>query len=148
MNQDRTFLRQLTLNRANRLLARIRATFWTAERDIPAYASDLFELEKAPADAAGLTYRPIAAGEHFGSRDDPWKQRWFKVEIPEAAKEERGKRVLFWDCQGEHTMFIGGKPWSGTDVGHPWCDLPDSAETVYIDCGAYVTGIWVPGASR
>jgi len=75
-----------------------------------------------------------------------WRQRWFKLRVPAAKKDERGRRDLRWRCQGQTTVYLDGEPWAGLDVGHPTCPLPDGAAALWLDCSTWVTGIWVRGA--
>ena len=41
----------------------------------------------------------------------------FRFEIPAAARGQKGRRYLHWDCRGESTVYIDGKPWAGIDPG-------------------------------
>ena len=91
-------------------------------------------------------FQPIAPGTVFGPGNGDWKQRWFRVEIPAANPGEEGRRHLRWDVQGETTVYHEGKPWAGLDVAHRHCPLPDIACTLWLDCGLWVTAMWVPGS--
>jgi alpha-mannosidase len=89
----------------------------------------------------------VRPGEHFGPRGGGWHQRWFRVKIPAARRGETGRRFLHWQCQGETTAYLDGKPWAGLDVAHATCPLPDRAATLWLDCSTWQTGIWPPGVS-
>lgn len=91
-------------------------------------------------------FQPIAPGMVFGPSNGDWKQRWFQIDVPAAKPGEEGRRHLRWDVQGETTVYYEGRPWAGLDVAHRHCPLPDNACTLWLDCGLWVTAIWVPGA--
>ena len=139
-------LPQLIAPRLTKARDRIRHLIWESPLDLPALMgpinNDLLSL------AAGKkqTFKPIRKGDTYGPGQNAWKQRWFKVEVPAAKAADKGRRYLRWDVQGETTAFIDGKPWAGLDVAHRHCPLPDKACTVWLDCGLWITGIWVPGA--
>jgi alpha-mannosidase len=90
--------------------------------------------------------QPITPGMVFGPGNGDWKQRWFRVEVPAASPGEEGRRHLRWDVQGESTVYLDGRPWAGLDVAHRHCPLPDHACTLWLDCGLWVTAMWVPGS--
>ena len=70
------------------------------------------------------------------------KQAWFVVKMPSGLKVNQ---YLFWEDQGEATLYHNGIPHAGLDVAHPFCRLPEAKE-VWIDARCLSTGIWVPGA--
>ena len=90
--------------------------------------------------------QPIVPGTVFGPGNGDWKQRWFRIEVPAAQPGEKGRRHLRWDVQGETTVYHDGRPWAGLDVAHRHCPLPDTACTLWLDCGLWVTAMWVPGS--
>jgi len=139
-------LPQLVIDRLNPIRKRVKATLWDHTTSLDVQGSPIVDQALDARQAARLKYRPVRAGEHFGKQLDDWRHRWFKLRIPAAKPHERGRRHLRWASQGETTAYVDGVPWAGLDVGHPTCPLPDSAATIYLDTGLWVTGIWVHGA--
>ncbi|MBE0699638.1 MAG: hypothetical protein IH586_22160, partial [Anaerolineaceae bacterium] len=127
---------------------RLRAGLWEERQDLPVSISPVTDMIHSVSAAAGLWYQPIQPGAHFGQPFGEWQQCWFRVEVPPAAPAQAGRRYFFWDCRGETTAYIDDKPWAGLDVAHPYCILPDSACTLWLDCGTYQTCIWYEGAKE
>jgi len=141
-------LPQLVPGRVDGVARQVRNKIWEDESPLEVEGGpvndppiELEEAEKQP-------MSPVAAGEHFGDPRGSWKQRWFKVEVPKATRATAGRRFFRWQCQGETTLYLGGQPYAGLDVGHREVLFPDKAATVWLDCGTWQTGIWVPGADR
>jgi len=86
----------------------------------------------------------IKPNSFFGKKDG-WQHRWFRIDVPAAKADEKGRRLLRFACQGEHTAYLDGNPWAGFDCAHPAHLIPDQACTLWIDCGIWATGIWAPG---
>lgn len=139
-------LPQLIAARLLKARDRLRGQIWSKPVDLPVLMGPLNDSLLPLAAGKKQPLKPIRKGETYGPGNGSWKQRWFKVEVPAAKAADKGRRSLRWDVQGETTAFIDGKPWAGLDVGHRHCPLPDKACTLWLDCGLWVTGIWVPGA--
>ena len=97
-------------------------------------------------DVAGLEYTPVEEGSYFAPPG--WTHRWFRMELDPASGEEKGNRWLYWNVQGETTLYWNGEPWCGLDIAHPWCPLPDEGGTVYLECGTYQTAVWTMRADE
>lgn len=126
-----------TLDRVQTLIVASRTELAVKAGPITAERVDLSAAKKQ-------SLKPIRPNDYFGKADD-WAHRWFRVDVPKAKADERGRRHLRFDCQGEHTAYLDGVAWAGYDCAHPTHLLPDSACTLWIDCGIWATGIWAPG---
>ena len=144
----RNALLQLVPPRVRSVANRLRDRVWTQRRAVDVLGGPV-NADPIPLDEArAQPMEAVRPGEYFGpgSGDpDPWQQRWFRVEVPAPAEGEAGRRFLQWDCRGEHTVYVDGVPWSGLDVAHTSCPLPDRACTLWIECGTYQTCIWWEG---
>jgi alpha-mannosidase len=139
-------LPQLVFDRLRHVRERVQRRIWASSVPLPV-AGGPVTPEPAPfATARRQRFAPVATGTHFGPPGGGWGGRWFRIAIPAARAGERGRRFLRWECQGETTVWIDGEPWSGLDVGHRCCPLPDRACTLWLDHGLWQTGLWVPGA--
>lgn len=145
MPQSHHALPQLVPQRAANALSRMRAALWIEKPSLDVEGAAAMDSFQGVAEAEGLAYGPVRAGETFGPSGGGWAQRWFRVRIPAAEPGEAGRRVLFWQCQGETTAYIDGKPWAGLDMAHAYCPIPDGAHEILLDCGTYQTAIWYPG---
>jgi alpha-mannosidase len=94
-------------------------------------------------EAQELRYSEVRQGETFGPAGGGFAQRWFRISVPSAAPDHKARRVLFWQCQGETTLYAGAQAYAGLDVAHPYCDIPDEGGTLYLDCATYQTSIFV-----
>ncbi len=142
MPKTSTPLPQLIPNRIKRAVNRVKSIVWFKTYDLKVFVGPESEgVLTTIEDALNFDYVPINNGDCFGQPE--WLNRWFKVEIPAAAKDESGKRYFYWNCNGETTIYINGQPWCGIDVGHPEAPLPDEACTLYLDVGTYQTGMGV-----
>lgn len=142
MPKTTTPLPQLIPNRVNRAINRIKNIVWESTKDLEVLMGPPPSREMTTFDDA-LTFEFVKAenGTIIGPAE--WSNRWFKVDIPAASEEEKGRRYLYWNCNGETTIFINGEPWCGIDIGHPTAPLPDEASTLYLDVGTYQTGMGV-----
>lgn len=113
------------------------------ERPLVVFGTQVVDLSVPVSHAETLGFQQVIPGESFGAAGGNWQHRFFKLGIPRAGRGEQGRRVLWWRCQGETTVYLDGVPWAGLDVGHDYCPLPDEECTLYLDTGTYQTGIWV-----
>jgi len=142
MPKTSTPLPQLIPNRIKSAVNRVKPLVWDATLDVKVFVGPESEgVLTTFEDALAFEYVPINNGYCFGQPE--WLNRWFKVDVPAASKEESGKRYLYWNCNGETTIYINGQPWCGIDVGHPEAPLPDEECTLYLDVGTYQTGMGV-----
>jgi alpha-mannosidase len=70
-----------------------------------------------------------------------WTQAWFRLEVPKAALKEG--LWLFWDDEGEATLYADGLPWYGIDAGHHRAPLPSKVRELWIEATCSRTGVWV-----
>jgi alpha-mannosidase len=70
-----------------------------------------------------------------------WTQAWFRLEIPRKALKKG--LYLFWDDEGEATLYVDGLPWYGIDSGHHRAPLPPKAREIWIEGTCSRTGVWV-----
>ncbi len=136
-------LPQLVADRLARIHSHVEQLIWSRREGLGVEGSEVTEQALSAEQAASLDYTPVAAGEVFGPPQGGWAHRWFRLQLPAAGEEESGRRFLRWSSQGETTVFIDGEPWAGIDGGHPTCQLPDEAATLYLDTGTWQTGIWL-----
>ncbi|MGC9452191.1 MAG: alpha-mannosidase [Oceanipulchritudo sp.] len=69
-----------------------------------------------------------------------WAQAWFRIEVPKAALKEG--LYLYWDDEGESTLYADGLPWYGIDAAHHHAPLPGKASELWIEGTCCRTGIW------
>jgi alpha-mannosidase len=145
MTVVRNQILQLVPQRVAKLTSTLESLLWQDRKDLPVQGGPV-NAEFVSIDAAGSQrMKPVKPGEYFGPANGGWRQRWFKVEIPQAKKDQKGRRSLFWDCRGETTVYKDGAPWAGLDIGHKYCVVPDHACALWLDCGTYQSAIWIPG---
>ena len=147
MSLPRNHMLYLVPSRVGKLRHWVESQVWQERRDVTVKGSPVSDTWQTVQQARRLSYSPVRSGEYFGPPQGGWKQRWFKLQIPAAKPGERGRRVLFWECHGETTVYIDGLAWAGLDVAHRYCTLPDKACTLCLDCGTYQTGIWKSGSA-
>jgi alpha-mannosidase len=136
---------QLVPQRVAKLVSTLQEQLWQERKDVPVVGGPVNQSFIALDAAKSQRMKPVKPGEYFGPANGGWQQRWFKVEIPQAKRDQKGKRCLFWDCRGETTVYKDGAPWAGLDIGHKYCVIPDSACTLWLDCGTYQSAIWLQG---
>ena len=139
-------LPQLISSRLTKARLRLRDQMYRRVDPLPAMIGPMNDHFLALTEAQAQNFVPISPGTTFGPGYGDWKQRWFRVEVPAPQPGDAGKRHLRWDVQGETTVYWDGRPWAGLDVAHRHCPLPDQACTLWLDCGLWVTAMWVPGA--
>lgn len=140
--QYRFPLLQLVPVRVRHFLSRINKLIWESEIPLePLIASDSGQnLDLAPL----LDYKIIENGTYFATPD--WTHKWFKLNCSAAGAGEKGRRYLYWNVQGESTVYLNGQVFCGLDIAHPWCLLPDEDVTLYLECGTYQTAVWTMAA--
>lgn len=138
-------LLQLVPQRVTQTKARVDRQIWDRVEKLRVCGGPLNATPMALERGRRQRFLDVAPGELFGPGGGGWQQRWFRVDVAAAQPRERGRRFLQWDCQGETTAFIDGKPWAGLDIAHKTCPLPDRALSVWLDCSTWQTGIWPPG---
>ena len=129
-------LLHLIPRRIQHLLGLLDGARWRRDAELTVTGSQVLATPVDHTAAGGLDYAPVAPGDFFGPPGGGWQQRWFRIDVPAASA---GERVLFWQCQGETTVWIAGEAWAGLDVGHNYCAIPQHACTLWLDCGTYQT---------
>lgn len=163
MQPRQSRFQQLVPQRILALRARMEREIWFAESPLSVWAAPADEsLGAPPADespgappaapstvpaaapdrAAIQGKEPLALPHRFGPPGGGWESRSFYLQVPPAGKP----RYLWWDCDGEATVYHQGRPWAGLDVAHRWCRLPSDAEELLIEVALYQTAIWIEGA--
>ncbi len=69
-----------------------------------------------------------------------WTQCWFRLELPKEAFTPGS--YLFWDDEGEATLYADGLPWYGFDSAHHRAPLPTTPISLWIEGICCRTGIW------
>ena len=141
-------IEQLVPRRARHLLARTGELIWEDGRPVEVYGGPINDPPVDLEAAREQSMNPVEPGERFGRPHGGWQQRWLRIDIPACREGEQGRRALHFDCDGETTVWIEGRPWSGLDIGHRYCVLPDRACTLWLDCGTYATGVWIPNSRK
>lgn len=141
----RTFLSQLIPARIAEALRRVEKQIWqplpgTIEVQMSAPTTAFLSFS----DLADVAFEPVPADPfHWGPK---YAQRWFRLTLP--APTEPGTRYLQWDDQGEATAYLDGVPYSGLDLAHPWCPLPEGTREVWIESVCLRSGIWLNGQAK
>lgn len=135
-------LQQLIPSRVRACLGRLHSLVWEDRQDLPVLGGPVNDRPLSLADGQRQPLTAVVPGETFAGPGDTWRQRWFKLAVPAAKPGQEGRRVLFWDSQGETTVYIDGTPWAGIDIAHRYCVLPDAACELWLDTGTYQTAIW------
>ena len=145
MRAVRNPLPQLIPQRVDRVKADVDAMRWERTRTLDVRGGPINDAPIPLREGTRQRLTAVQPGEQFGPPRGGWHQRWFRVQVPAAGRDERGRRFLQWDCQGETTAYLNGEPWAGLDPAHPTCPLPDRAATMWLDCSTWQTGVWLPG---
>jgi alpha-mannosidase len=124
-------------------MTRLEKELWTYVTELSVEASDVSDEFRSYEEALKLPYAAVEKGETFGPVGGAWKQRWFRLTIPEEHRDEG--LYLYWECDGEATVYVNGAPYAGIDPAHRYFELPRNPGEIYIDVGTYQTGIWVSG---
>ncbi|HYD82500.1 MAG TPA: alpha-mannosidase, partial [Opitutus sp.] len=140
----RTFLTQLTPMRIAEALRRIEAQIWRPLPDACAVTqTESFREHRTLENLKGADFSPIAEPRFFWG--PKYSQRWFRVTLPPASNAD--KRYLLWQDQAEATAYIDGVPYSGLDLAHRFCPLPDTTTELHIEAVCIRTGIWLDGTA-
>ena len=136
-------LLQLVPNRITKLRQQLAALLWRDVEPVPIFGGPV-NAEFLPLDQGmRQPMHPVPAGELFGQPIGAWQQRWFRADIP--AAQTAAPRTLHWDCNGETTAYLDGKPYAGLDVAHTIIPVPARSCTLWLDCGTYQTCVWHSG---
>lgn len=136
-------LLQLVPNRITKLRQQLAGRLWQGFESVPVFGGPV-NAAFLPLDAGmRQPLREVPAGELFGQPAGAWQQRWFRVDIPIA--KTPAPRYLHWDCNGETTVYLDGKPYAGLDVAHTIIPVPAHARVLWLDCGTYQTCVWHQG---
>ena len=136
-------LPQLTPARVRHLQKRITQRLWRESRPVLVKRSDELLTQISVHDAGTLPLVDLRPGEYFGRGGDNWTRFWLRADVPAAKQGEFGERFLRWNCQGETTVWIDQRPWSGLDIGHRECRIPDGETTLWLECCSWQTGVWI-----
>lgn len=143
MNPSYNHLPQLVPNRITKLRQQLSGMLWQNHEDVAVYGGPVNPEFLPLAEGMNQPMRPVSPGEVFGEPNGAWQQRWFRLDIP--AEKAASARYLHWDCNGETTAYLNGKPYAGLDVAHTFIPLPPGESTLWLDCGTYQTCVWHPG---
>lgn len=136
----RTTLQQLIPQRLTELRKRLYRSIWhrvdePVRIEMTAPRQDF--VNYAQARRAGLAQ--ITTFPHvWGPK---WAQAWFRLKI--SSKRLKEGLYLYWDDEGEATLYADGLPWYGIDSGHHRAPLPTSARELWIESTCSRTGVWV-----
>jgi len=134
-----THLSQLVPERLIELERRLKAAIWS-KLELPVG----IEMT-APADP-GLDWKSARSADRTRVTEFPlqwgpmWAQAWFKLALPPEAFAP--DRHLFWDDEGEATLYIDGFPTYGFDSAHHRAPLPESPAEVWIEGICCRSAIW------
>lgn len=136
----KTHLQQLIPQRLTELGGRLGKTIWhRTEHPVGIAASAPRQQYLTVEEARGAKLKALSRFPHvWGPK---WAQAWFRLEVPKAALKEG--LYLFWDDEGEATLYADGLPWYGFDAGHHRAPLPAKARELWIEGTCARTGIWV-----
>lgn len=139
-------LPQLIAGRVAKLRYRVENMLWERSTTVTVKAGPVTTQRVDLAAAKRQPLKVLAPNSTFGPAHGGWQHRWLTVTVPKAPANERGRRFLRLDCQGEATAYLDGQPWAGFDPAHRAHLLPDRACTLWFDMGMWETGIWCGGA--
>jgi len=91
MHVHRNPLPQLVPQRFWKIADCVAALLYPTARPVEVLGSEVIEEPIDLKAAKKLALRPVKAGEHFGPAGGGWHQRWFKLRVPAAKKDERGR---------------------------------------------------------
>ncbi len=138
--------------RVDKILEVLASKRWRDPQTVDVWGGPMNPKPLPLSSAKQQTLTPVKPGDRFGPilkdlRVDPqaWTQRWFHVVFPPAKPTEKSTRFFHWDCRGEHTVYYQDTPWSGLDLAHTYCRLPDEGGEFWIDCAAYQTSMEARG---
>ena len=130
------------------VLARLGRQIWhTATDRLPVEAAAPTH-DHLPTDrAVGLDYAAVEAPTEWGRKFD---QRWWRLDVPEHARD--GRHYLTWRDDAEATVYAeeGGalRAVGGADPGHHHVPIPEGTARLYVESCCLRTGIWVAGEKQ
>lgn len=136
----KTHLQQLIPQRLTELAGRLEKRIWTRV-DVPVSVGMTQPRKEhlTYAEARKEKLRPVEQFPFVWGR--MFEQAWFKLKIP--ARAFREGLYLYWDDEGEATLYADGLPWYGFDAGHHRAPLPARAREIWIEGTCVRTGVWV-----
>ncbi|MCK4515432.1 MAG: alpha-mannosidase [Spirochaetaceae bacterium] len=142
MSGNRYRPQNLVPERARAVSHRLKSGIWT-EETTPLRIEGSEILDSFPEDSQieALRFAPVRDGEEFGAPGGAFQYRVFRVHVP--SSDADADRYLFWDCDGEATVYLDGEPWAGLDVPHRNCPIPVGELNLAVVVGTYQAGIWV-----
>ena len=107
-------LLQLVPNRVAAAVDRLRRRIWTRAFPVAVEATDSAPDHLTWADGMSMRRSKVAFGSAWGRLYD---QRWCRLDLSCAAKPDESPLYLEWRDQAEATLYVGGVPHFGFDVG-------------------------------
>ncbi len=143
----RTFLTHLIPARVAEATRRLNAQIWQMLPDeaagIRVSHSPVFRDFREAASLKASEFTPVPEGvSHWGPK---YAQRWYKVILPVAPKNDKHTRYLVWNDQAEATAYIDGVPYSGLDLAHPYLPIPAGTREFLVESICIRSGIWLVG---
>lgn len=133
-------LPQLTLNRINAALNRLRPAIWDDRYPAQVEASEPHPELRPLAEGQKLPLSPLEPGTSWGKLFD---QSFRRVTLPRNADDNTW---LHWIDQGEATLYVNSKAWFGFNVAHRECRLPAGVSEVWLQSSCIQSAIWHPEA--
>ncbi|AWI09962.1 alpha-mannosidase [Ereboglobus luteus] len=146
----RTFLTQLIPARIDEAARRLQSRIWTPLPDavIEVAGTESFRDPdfRTPGQLTGADFTPVSPNVdiHWGPK---YSQRWFRLVLPDAPAGDKSTRYLEWRDQAEATLYIDGIPYSGLDLAHRYCPLPDGTREALVESVCIRSGIWLDGTA-
>jgi alpha-mannosidase len=147
----RTFLTQLIPARIAEAARRLQAQIWTllpssSEIEVAQTESYRDPDFRTPAQLTATEFAAISrnADFHWGPK---YAQRWFRLVLPVAPENDKRTRYLEWRDQAEATLHINGVPYSGCDLAHKYCPLPDGVREALVESVCIRSAIWLDGTA-
>ncbi|WPJ96137.1 glycoside hydrolase family 38 C-terminal domain-containing protein [Coraliomargarita algicola] len=134
-------LPQLTLNRIQATVNRLKAAVWTDRQAVEVEASRAQAQQLSLAEGQQLKRRKVKPCSFWGKLFD---QRWCRVTLSQAAD---GNTWMEWKDQGEATLYVDGQAYFGFNVAHSRCRLPEGTTEVWLQSSCIQSAIWHPEAN-
>ncbi len=142
MSGNRYRQQNLVPERVRAVSRRLKSEIWAEETTpLSIEGSDILDSPPEGSQIDTLRFAPVGDGDEFGAPGGAFQYRVFRVHVPPS--EANVERYLFWDCDGEATVYLDGEPWAGLDVAHGSCPIPEGELNLAVVVGTYQTGIWV-----
>ncbi|MGB0371455.1 MAG: alpha-mannosidase [Opitutales bacterium] len=130
-------LTQLFISRASGTVRRLEKEIWTRSADLEVYASAPQQEQVGLEVGKDLSRSKVEAHTSWGRLFD---QRWCKVEFPRATD---GEDWMFWEDQGEATLYIDDVPYFGFNIAHRRCKLPAGVTEAWVQSSCIQSCIWL-----